>query len=123
MRDAVAMAQAQAAWQKVPVEIETLYGLSGSLEMPHRVDPFALGVEGKNQLAARGEPCRPARGAQFCRAGLHLVRERKWLANTFGSRLVRSRLRVHPTFNVTVLDERRGDSPPGQSRATSRQPS
>ena len=106
--DAVAMARAQAAWQKVPVEIETLPAYQDRWEMPHRVDPFALGVEEKTGWLLDVNRAALRAGANFCSAGLHLVRERKWLANTFGSRLAQSRLRVHPTFNVTVLDEKQG---------------
>ncbi|MEM7144981.1 MAG: TldD/PmbA family protein [Verrucomicrobiota bacterium] len=105
---AVALAKEQAGWMEAKVEIETLPAHVDRWEMSVAEDPFAVPVEDKAaHLLAINERA-GAKGASFCQSSLTAVRERKWLANSFGSRIEQSRLRVHPRFSVTVVDGKKG---------------
>ncbi|MCX7412233.1 MAG: TldD/PmbA family protein [Planctomycetia bacterium] len=105
---AVAIARAQAGWRGQPVEIETLPAHSARWEQPVDVDPFTVPLEEKvERLLAISGAARVA-GADFCTVGLQQVRERKWLANSFGSRIEQTRIRVAPTFTATVTDPKTG---------------
>ena len=105
---AVAIARAQAGWRGQPVEIETLPAHSARWEQPVDVDPFTVPLEEKvERLLAISGAARVA-GADFCTVELQQVRERKWLANSFGSRIEQTRIRVAPTFTATVTDPKTG---------------
>ncbi|MEM8953324.1 MAG: TldD/PmbA family protein [Verrucomicrobiota bacterium] len=105
---AVSMAREQAGWMEARIEIERLAAHVDRWEMAVAEDPFAVPVERKAaQLLAINERAL-AKGAKFCQSSLAAVREHKWLANSVGSRIEQTRVRVHPRFGVTVVDEKRG---------------
>ncbi|MEM9280262.1 MAG: TldD/PmbA family protein [Verrucomicrobiota bacterium] len=105
---AVAMARGQAGWRAQPVEIEPLTAYEGSWELPIEVDPFTVSLEDKvDRLLAINRSALGA-GASYCNSSVRMVRERKWLANSFGSRISQSRVRIHPGFDVTVTDPKLG---------------
>jgi TldD protein len=105
---AAAISRAQAGWRRRTIEIEPLAAHRGRFEQPVEIDPFALPLDDKiGQLVGLTEIARQA-GADFCEAALVAVRERTWLANSFGSRLVQVRTRVKPDCSVTVTDTQRG---------------
>lgn len=105
---AVALARGQAGWRAHPVEIESLPAYDGSWEMPIEIDPFTIPLEEKvGQLLGINRSALGA-GANFCSSYLRAVRERKWLANSFGTRISQSRVRINPGFSVTVTDPRQG---------------
>ncbi len=116
---AAAMARGQIGWRARPVEIETLPAHTGEWHQSVATDPFTIPLEEKVErlLAITGAAL--DKGASFCTAHVTAVRERKWLANTFGTRIEQSRMRLHPSFQVTVVDPKKGEF---ASRASFRPP-
>ncbi len=108
VESAVAIARGQAGWRARPVEIETLPAHTGRWEMSVATDPFTLPLEEKVEHLLEINRAALARGASYCNSHVAAVRERKWLANTFGTRVGQSRVRIHPSFGVTVVDPKRG---------------
>jgi len=106
---AVALAKGQAGWRQRPVEIEPLETYTGRWEMPLEIDPFTVALEDKTADLLSITKTALGKGANFCQAYLEQVRERKWLANSFGTRVEQSRVRIRPGFSVTVLDSKNGD--------------
>lgn len=105
---AVAMAKGQAGWRVRPVEIETLPGFEGKWEQPVTVDPFTVSLEEKVEHLLGINRAALGKGASYCHSHVAAVRERKWLANSFGSRIEQSRIRLHPSFGVTFIDPKKG---------------
>lgn len=116
---AVALAKGQSGWRGRPVEIESLPAHRGRWDMPVSVGPFAVSLEEKVERLLAINRAALAGGAGFCHSYVHAVRERKWLANSFGTRVEQSRLRLHPGFGVTVVDPKKGEF---ASRASLRPP-
>ena len=106
---AVAMAKGQAGWRLQRIEIEALPAHTGTWEMPLEIDPFTVSLEDKTSDLLRITKTALDEGANYCGAHLFQVRERKWLANSFGTRVQQSRVRIQPAFRVTVLDPKKGD--------------
>lgn len=105
---ALAIAAAQAGWRKSPIEIETLPAHTGRFEQPVKSDPFTITVDDKlDQLVGITGAALDV-GANYCQASLVVVRERTWLANTFGSRIAQSRTRIKPECSATATDPQRG---------------
>lgn len=107
-RAAIAMAKEQNGWQTAPVEIETLPAHVDRWQLPVEIDPFTVPVEEKADRILEITRIAMDKGADYCNASVHQVRERKWLANTFGTRTEQARIRVFPTFSVTVIDSKKG---------------
>ncbi|MCB1237370.1 MAG: TldD/PmbA family protein [Verrucomicrobiae bacterium] len=105
---AAAVAKSQAGWRRRPVEIETLPAFTDRWEQPIEVDPFTVSLEEKVERLLSINRAALAKGANYCYSHVAMVRERKWLANTFGSRIEQSRVRIHPGFGVTVIDPKKG---------------
>ncbi|MCB1086728.1 MAG: TldD/PmbA family protein [Verrucomicrobiae bacterium] len=106
---AVAIAKAQSGWRKRPVEIETLPAFTGRWEQTIGIDPFTVPMEEKVERLLSINRAALGKGANYCSSHFSQVRERKWLANTFGSRVEQSRVRVFPSFSVTVIDPKKGE--------------
>ncbi len=119
VESAVAIARGQAGWRKQPIEIEALPAHTGRWDMPVTVDPFTIALEEKVERLLEINRAALEKGASYCNSHLSAVRERKWLANTFGSRLEQSRVRIHPSFSVTLVDPKKGEF---ASRASMRPP-
>ena len=105
---AVQIAKAQAGWRRRPVEIESLPARVGRFEQPVAVDPFGVALDDKFGLLLEMTGTALDAGAGYCQAHLLAVCERTWLANTAGSRIVQSRMRVKPDCAVTVTDPQHG---------------
>ena len=105
---AVQVARAQRGWRSRSIVMEPLPFAVGRFEQPVAVDPFAVALDDKldHLLEITGRALDA--GAGYCQAALLMVRERTWLANTFGSRLVQSRTRLKPDCMVTVTDPQHG---------------
>lgn len=106
---AVAMAKGQAGWRAKPIEIEMLPAFEGKWEAPIEVDPFTVSLEEKVERLLGINRAALEKGANFCHSHVAAVRERKWLANTFGSRIEQSRVRINPSFSVTLVDQKKGE--------------
>lgn len=119
VESAVAMAKGQAGWRARPVEIETLPAHTGEWHQPVATDPFTVPLEEKVGRLLGINRAALAKGASYCNSHVAAVRERKWLANSFGTRVTQSRMRLHPSFGVTVVDPKKGEF---ASRASFRPP-
>lgn len=105
---AIALAKGQAGWRAKPIELEILPAYQGNWELPIEVDPFTVSLEDKVEQLLGINRSALDTGANYCFSYLLAVRERKWLANTFGSRITQSRVRLHPSFSVTLTDPKQG---------------
>ncbi len=119
VESAVALAKGQGGWRARPVEIEDLPAHTGRWEMPVTVDPFAVPLDEKVERLLAINRAALGQGAGYCHSYVSAVRERKWLANSFGTRVEQSRVRLHPGFGVTVVDPKKGEF---ASRASLRPP-
>ena len=106
---AVAMAKGQAGWRQLPVEIESLPSHTGTWHQPVESDPFAVSLEEKVEGLLAVNRAALGKGASYCHSHFSAVRERKWLANSFGTQVEQSRIRIHPGFNITVVDPKKGE--------------
>ena len=109
VESAVAIAKGQGGWRARPIEIETLPAFTGSWELPIAIDPFSVPLEEKVERLLGINRAAMEKGASYCNSHVSAVRERKWLANTFGTRIEQSRVRIHPSFSVTVVDPKKGE--------------
>lgn len=105
---AVALAKGQSAWRARPVEIENLPAHRGAWTMPLVDDPFALSLEDKVETLLSINRAALGRGANYCQSQVAVVRERKWFANSFGTRVEQSRTRINPGFSVTLVEAKQG---------------
>jgi TldD protein len=119
VESAIAIAKGQAGWRKQPIEIETLPAHTGRWDMPVKVDPFTIPLEEKVERLLDINRAALGKGASYCNSQVSAVRERKWLANTFGTRIEQSRVRLHPGFSITLVDPKKGGF---ASRASMRPP-
>jgi TldD protein len=119
VESAIAIAKGQAGWRKQPIEIETLPAHTGRWDMPVKVDPFTIPLEEKVGRLLDINRAALGKGASYCNSQVSAVRERKWLANTFGTRIEQSRVRLHPGFSITLVDPKKGGF---ASRASMRPP-
>lgn len=119
VESAIAIAKGQAGWRKQPIEIETLPAHTGRWDMPVKVDPFTIPLEEKVERLLGINRAALGKGASYCNSQVSAVRERKWLANTFGTRIEQSRVRIHPGFSITLVDPKKGGF---ASRASMRPP-
>lgn len=119
VEEAIGIAKGQGGWRLQPVEIESLPAHTGSWVLPVEVDPFSIPIEEKVEALLGINRAALAKGANYCHSHVAAVRERKWLANSFGTRVEQSRVRIHPSFEVTVIDAKSGEF---ASRASSRPP-
>lgn len=105
---AVAVAKGQAGWRSQPIELETLPAHVGKWELPIKEDPFTVPLEEKVENLLSINKAALDSGANYCFSYISVVRERKWLANSFGSETEQSRVRIHPKFSATVVDSKKG---------------
>jgi len=112
IREAVARASENAAAIRrlgaVPVELEALQAHRDDWAMPMRTDPFEISDSEKIDLLLEVTETAKAAGASYCSAHLALVREEKFFANSVGSRINQTRVRVAPGFTVTAVDTSTG---------------
>lgn len=105
---AIAIAKQQKGKRLHAVNLETLNAYQDTWQMPMEIDPFSVALEEKAARLLHINDLALSAGAKFCRSGLVQVREQKWLANSIGSRIEQSRVRLRPYFSVTVLDPKKG---------------
>ncbi|MFK5924273.1 MAG: TldD/PmbA family protein [Verrucomicrobiota bacterium] len=105
---AIAIAKQQQGKRLHAVNLESLNAWRDQWQMPMQIDPFSVTLEEKADRLLHINNRALAAGAKFCRSGLVQVREEKWLANSAGSRIEQSRVRLRPYFSVTLLDEKKG---------------
>ena len=109
VESAIAMAKGQAGWRERKIELEELPAHTGKWTMPMEVDPFTVPLEEKVERLLAINRAALGKGANFCHSYVATVRERKWLANTFGTRTEQTRVRMNPSFSITVTDSKKGE--------------
>lgn len=111
-RRAVALATENAAAMRrlgaTPIVLETLKSYRDDWVMPLQRDPFAVAEPEKIDLLLAVTTAARGGGASFSTARLSAVREEKYLANSVGSRIHQTRVRVNPAFTVTAVDSSTG---------------
>lgn len=105
---AVAIAKEQKGKRLEAISLEKLLPWQDRWQMPMEIDPFSVSLEDKAELLLGINQRAVSAGANFCRSGLMQVKEEKWLANSIGSRIEQSRVRIRPYFSVTVVDDKKG---------------
>ena len=112
IRRAIAAASENAAAIRrlgaVPVALETLPAYRDDWAMPLRLDPFEVADGNKIDLLLEVTEAAKAAGANYCTAHLAIAREEKFFANSVGSRISQSRVRVAPGFTVTAVNTSTG---------------
>jgi len=105
---ALANARAVSPIQLRPIVVETLPCIEAQWTMPLGVDPFDVdaGVKAEFLLAVNAA-ARDA-GADFSLATFMAAREDRLFASSNGSRILQSRTRVHPQFQITAVDKASG---------------
>jgi TldD protein len=108
-RDAASVARANAALQAEPVQLAPNRGYGEvTWRTPMRRNPFAIPLSEKAEfLVSVGDAALQA-GASFVSFGLDQVNDRKYFASTDGSYIDQDLVRIHPTFNVSVVDRAKG---------------
>lgn len=76
--------------------------------MPLEVDPFAVGTGVKADFLLSVNTAARDAGADFCLAEYSGAREERLFASSNGSRILQTRTRVHPRFQVTAIDKGSG---------------
>lgn len=104
---AVAIARANSALQRAPVELAPIGAHETVWNTPIRTDPFDVPLEAKidkllsvNALALKQE------GVSFVNSSMSFVREHKFFASTEGSYIEQTLHRNNPRFTVTSIDRR-----------------
>ena len=92
----------------VAVELETLQAYRDDWTMPMRLDPFEIPDREKIDLLLEVTEAAKAAGASYCTANLAVVREEKFFANSVGSRIHQTRVRIAPGFTVTAVNTATG---------------
>jgi TldD protein len=112
IRRAVALAadNARAARliQAHPIVLEDVPAYQEDWVMPMQRDPFAVSAADKAaKLVAINEAALKA-GADYCTALFSFAREETLFASSRGSRIMQTRVRSHPRFEVTAVDKQSG---------------
>ena len=105
---ALANARAMRSIQAQPIEIEHMPAHEAQWIMPMSVDPFEVPANEKAALLFAANAAARNAGADFCSAWFSAAREERLFASSVGSRIAQTRTRVHPQFNVTVIDKASG---------------
>ncbi|MBA2501611.1 MAG: TldD/PmbA family protein [Pyrinomonadaceae bacterium] len=112
MTDAIETARANARYQRrkvtlVPApKVVTTTTWRSSFER----DPFDVGLEEKIRfLLALNEAALKTKGVSFVNSSMQFVNEEKFYASTDGSQVEQYIIRSYPNFNVTAVDQTRGD--------------
>jgi len=111
VKDAIAIAEANAAIQTKPVQLAPLDKHSAVWKSAYKIDPFTIPIERKVDLLMKvNEAALATKGISFVSSYLRAVREDRYFASTLGSRIQQDIVRSHAQFNVTAVDRAKGDS-------------
>src|SRR5688500_1122701 len=108
-RQAVAIAKANAASQREPVELAPQSGFGVvSWRAPIEKNAFEISVAEKADLLKAVAEAALKEGASFVDSGLFLVNEQKYFASTDGSYIDQDVHRIWPNATATVVDKTSG---------------
>ena len=104
-RRAVAMARANRAVQRRPVELAPSPSHVDRWRAPIEKDPFEVPIADKvGLLLAVNAAALEVEGASFCSSALYFRKEHKFFASTEGSAIEQEMCRTWPVFTVTAVD-------------------
>jgi len=107
---AIEIAQANAAFQRRPVQLAPAARVAGEWKSSFQKDPFDLPLDAKIQFLLKiNERAMGVKGVNFVNSSVSFVNEQKYFASSDGSRTEQYILRSFPNFNVTAIDMARGD--------------
>ncbi len=107
---AVAIAQANAAYQQKPITIVPAAKVEASWKSSYQKDPFEVPLDDKVQFLMKlNETAMKVKGVSFVNSELFFFNEQKFFASTDGSLIEQSIIRTAPFFEVTAVDSARGD--------------
>lgn len=106
---AVAIAQANAKFQKEPVQLAPVTGAGEvNWRTPLTKNAFEVPVSEKAELLLAANANALANGANFVNSALFQINEQKYFASTDGSYINQDVHRIWPTFSVTAVDKATG---------------
>jgi len=105
---AIENAEANAIIQMTKIVLEDLPAYQQDWIMPVAIDPFTIPPAEKAAKLLSINAAALKAGAQYCLSMIDTVREERLFAASNGSRIFQSRLRCHPSFNVTAIDTQSG---------------
>ncbi|CAA9274978.1 MAG: TldD family protein, Actinobacterial subgroup [uncultured Adhaeribacter sp.] len=106
---AVAIAKANAKYQKEPVQLAPVKGTGEvSWRTPIVKNAFAVPVAEKADLLLAANAKAMENGASFVSSNLFQINEQKYFASTDGSYIDQDVNRIWPTFTVTAVDKATG---------------
>jgi TldD protein len=105
---ALANAAAIAPIQTRPIVIEALAGIEAEWAMPLGSDPFAVETAAKADLLLSVNAAARDAGGDFCYSGYAGAREERLFASANGARILQTRTRVYPWFQITAVDQTAG---------------
>lgn len=108
-RAAVALAKANAALQREPVQLGPAERNVATWSTPVRRDAFEVPVEEKlDKLRAINALAIKQPGVTFVDSQMTFVREHKFFASSEGSAIEQTLHRLSPSFTITSVDQKRG---------------
>lgn len=106
---AVAVARANRAAQRRPVELVPVEAAVDDWRTPVEKDPFEVPLAEKTDLLlAVNAAALAVDGAKFCTSSMHFQKEEKYFASTDGSSIDQTVIRTAPSFTVTATDPETG---------------
>ncbi|HUF05207.1 MAG TPA: TldD/PmbA family protein [Aridibacter sp.] len=109
-RDAVAIAKANAAYNKKEIELVPADKAVGKWKTEMKSDPFDVSIDEKiDFLLKLNEAALSVKGVSFVNSSMAWVNEQKYIATTDGSRIEQYIVRGVPSFSVTAIDRAKGD--------------
>jgi TldD protein len=109
-RHAVEIAEANARYQRKPVQLAAAPKVEGSWKSSFERDPFDVSADDKIQFLFKvNEAAAKTPGVGFVSSALLFVNEQKFYASTDGSRVEQYIVRSYPNFTVTAVDRATGD--------------
>ncbi|RMH40554.1 MAG: TldD/PmbA family protein [Deltaproteobacteria bacterium] len=108
-RRAVAIAKANSALQREPVQLAPVGTYVDVWNTPIEKDPFSVSLQDKiDALLSINAQALALDGVDYCSSWMAFVREHKFFASTEGSYIEQTLHRNNPGFTVTSVDRRRG---------------
>ena len=109
-QQAVEIANANARYQRKPVQLAPAPKVEGSWKSSFERDPFDVSTDDKIQFLLKvNEAATKSPGVGFVNSALLFVNEQKFYASTDGSRVEQDIVRSYPNFTVTAVDRQTGD--------------
>ena len=109
-RRALAMAKANAAMVRRPVQLHPVEPCETTWESPMEKDPFEVPLAEKaDLLLAANAAALKVQGAKFCSSWMLFRREEKFFASTDGSYITQRITRSWPCLVVTAVDSEKGE--------------